>query len=264
MGEAFLHLNGAYAAGLRSVYIFEALYRFYQNAPQIPPGESLLPVLRYAAARGADIYKIITKSSEALSAVMVKNPQGGEALYHLSKQPLLLKDICTRRMREKDDSPEAFALYQAAERTQIFVPGLYARLVQTAFKNNAPRVNPYTLQQFLQTHEPEGDLAVYVYHLLLTDPHLSETLPTYTHKILQLAARALEQKKEGRQANSLYYFYWARNRAMGITDALLSAAEEIIKTHLTHYELTPAPQTQTRFIYITDPAKRGMDVYELP
>jgi hypothetical protein len=262
--DAYAQLAGAFAGGYRSPFVYEALYRYYQVAPSIPAGEALLPVLHYAAARGADIIDIASRGSEALSDAMMKDPLGGERLYRTSNYHLLLKDICVRRIREKDFSAEAYALYLAAERTQVFVTGLYTHLIQTAFENNADRVNHYTLQQFLQTTEPDADLAVYIYHLLLTDPLLSHLLPDRTNKILQLAARCLEQKKEGREANSLYYFYWARCHAMGVVNAQLSVAEDIIKADLIRFELTAPPDSDVRFVYITDKAKRGMDVYEMP
>jgi uncharacterized protein HemY len=261
--DAYVQLMGAYKSGCRSPYVCEGLYRYYQTAPVIPADEALLSVLHYASVRGADIVGIAMRSGDALSAAFEKDPVNGEKLYHASGYHPLLKDICARRIREGDHSPEAYALYCAAERKQVYVSGLYTYLVQAAYENDAARVNHYPMAQYLQTAEMNTDLAVYVYHLLLTDPALADLLPAHTNKILQLAARCLEQDIKGREANSLYYYYWTRCRLLGVASGQLGKAEAIIENDLTRFELTAPPGSAVRFVYITDNAKRGMDVYEM-
>ncbi|MCL2605016.1 MAG: DUF5717 family protein [Defluviitaleaceae bacterium] len=264
--DAYAQLMGAYISGCRSPYVYEGLYRYYRTAPAITVNEALLGVLHYAAVRGADTIGIFSNihGNGVFSAVIEGNPAGGERLYRASGYHPLLKDICARRIRKKDYGPEAYAYYLAAERKQVHVPGLYTALIKAAYENRADRVNHYPMQQFLQSAEPDDDLAVYVYHLLLTDPALSDLLPAFTQRILRLAVRCLEQNKEGREANSLYYYYWANGRLLGESNALMERAEEIIEADLTRFELTAPPETDVRFVYITDAAKRGMDVYEMP
>ncbi|MCL2203902.1 MAG: DUF5717 family protein [Defluviitaleaceae bacterium] len=262
--DAYTHLSEAYAGGCRSPYLYEGLYRYYQVAPAVHSGPALLCVLYYAAARGAEIIGIAGKAGEALFAAVENDPESGEKLYHISGYYPLLKELCAQRIRHRDHSPAAYALYLAAERKQVFVKGLYAHLVQAAYENQAGKINHYPMSQFLQTAEPDMDLAVYVYHLLLTDPDLTDLLPDHTNKILQLALRCLEQGITGRQANSLYYYYWARCQSMAVTNAQLSLAESIIEGDLTRFALTASPGSAIRFVYVTDGAKRGMDVYEMP
>jgi uncharacterized protein HemY len=261
--DAYAQLMGAYISGCRSPYVFEGLYRYYQTAPAIPTDEAILSVLHYAAARGADIVKIASNVGDILSAAFSKNPTNGERLYHVSNYFPLLKDICAKRIRENDRSPQAYALYLTAERKQIHIPGLYTSLVQTAYENAAPHVNHYPMEQFLKTTEPGGDLAVYVYHLLLTDKTLGDLLPVYTQKILKLAELCLEQGKKSREANSLYYYYWSNSRHMGDDNPQTKTAEAIIEADLTRFELVTPHGSDVRFVYITDAAKRGMDVYEI-
>jgi len=269
--EAYAHLSGAFSDGYRSPYVFEGLFRYYKTAC-VAHGAELLPVLCYAATHGADIADIAANGSDVLSAAIARDPKQGERLYTLSQYTPLLKDICAHRIRNNDQSAEAYALYLSAERKQIHVPDLYAHLVQTAFANNIERINHYPLSQFLQTIKMDADLAVYVYHLLLTDPALADLLAVHTHPILQCAVRCLEDGKMGRHVFSLYYFFWKRCRAMldvGIASAvdatpqLLQKAEAIVRDHLTTFELTAGHDTAVRFVYVTDAAKRGMDVYEM-
>ncbi|MCL2188878.1 MAG: DUF5717 family protein [Defluviitaleaceae bacterium] len=267
MGEhsdAYALLADAFAEGIRSPFLYEALYHYYLTAAAIPNGKPLLPTLCYAASRGADIVDICTSAGTALSAAIEKDIVNGEKLYTISRHHPLLRDICAYRIRNYDHSPEAYALYQTAERKQVYMPGLYPHLIQAAYENDADTISHYPMAQFLQTAEPDTSLAVYVYHLLLTDGALSDLLPEHTNKILQLAARCLEQKIEGRTANSLYYYYWARCLNMGVTNAQLSYAESIIENELTRFELKAAPDSGVHFVYVTDEAKRGMDVYEMP
>ncbi|MCL2364991.1 MAG: DUF5717 family protein [Defluviitaleaceae bacterium] len=269
--EAYAHLSGAFAGGCRSPYVFEGLYRYYKTA-RIAHGAELLAVLHYAAARGADITDIAANGSADLSTAIAHNPTLGEKLYAVSQYAPLLKDICALRIRDDDQSAEAYALYLSAERKQVTAPHLYAHLMQTAFANNIERVNLYPLSQFLQTANMPPDLAVYVYHLMLTDRALADHLPAHITKILQLAVRCLEEGKTGRHVNSLYYFYWKRSRAMqdvGMASTadesplLLQQAEAIVRDHLTLFELTAGHDSAVRFVYVTDAAKRGMDVYEM-
>ncbi|MCL2498723.1 MAG: DUF5717 family protein [Defluviitaleaceae bacterium] len=264
--DAYAQLMGAYISGCRSPYVFEGLYRYYRTAPAIHTDEAMLDVLHYAAVRGADTIGIFSYAGDngLLPAAIEKNPAKAEKLYGVSGYHPLLKDICARRIREGDHSPEAYAFYLAAERKQVHVDGLYTALVQAAYVNNADRVSHYSMQQFLREAEPNDDLAVYVYHLLLTDPALADLLPACTHKILQFAARCLDENKEGREANSLFYYYWSNHRLLGETNERTALAEEIIKGDLTRFEMTAPHGSAVRFVYVTDAAKRGMDVYEMP
>jgi len=267
MGEyedGYAQLSGAYMGGCRSPYVYEGLYRYYQTARAAYTGAELLDVLNYATARGATLIDIPAEGSAALSAAVESDPIGGERLYRITQYPPLLKDICTRRIRDNDKSAEAYALYVAAERKQVHVPGLYPHLIQTAYENDAERINHYPLSQFLQAAEMDTELAVYVYHLLLTDPLLVDLLPPHANKILQLAVRCLAADMTGRRVNSLYYYFWTRCRVMSMTGTQSDQAEAIIQENLTRYELTAPAHAQTQFVYITDAAKRGMDVYELP
>lgn len=262
--DAYAQLAGAFAGGCRSPFVFEGLYRYFLTAQTAQVGAEFLPVLYYTAAHGGSIIALIPDNSDALSEAMEADPAMGERLYAVSSYHPLLKDICARRIRENDKSAEAFELYLSAERKQVFVPGLYAHLIQTAFENNAENITHYPMSQFLQTAEMDTDLAMYVYHLLLTDPKLADLLPAHTTKILQLAVRALTQGKSGRYANSLYYYYWKRCRAMGMEGVQTEMAEEIIREDLTLYELRADLDSQACFVYVTDAALRGMKTHEMP
>jgi hypothetical protein len=267
MGEyedAYAQLAGAFAGGCRSPYVYEGLYRYYQTARVMNTGAELLRVLYYAAKRGADIVGICADAQAAISEAIEKDYAAGEALFAVSRYYPLLKDICPRRIRRDDTSPKAYALYSSAVHRQIILPGLYTQLVKTAYANGIEGINRYTLAQYLQSAVPDDELAVYVYHLMLTDPEHADLLTANSNKILQFTARCLAQGVKGRYANSLYCFYWARCRAMQLTDAQTELAESFIQADLTRYELEVAPNSAVRFVYITDAAKRGTDVYEVP
>jgi len=262
--EAYALFSEAFSGGCRSPYLFEGLYRYYKAVPIVSKSAALLPVLCYVAARGGSINSIAANGQRALSAAIAAKPALGEQLYHISKYHPLLLDICTLRIKNNDKSREAYEYYLAAERKQLPVPDLYTYLVRAAYENNDDKINHYPMNQFLQTAEMDLGLSVYVYHLLLTDPTLADLLSGHTNKILQLAARCLEQGFTNREANGLYYYYWARCRVMGVISANLDVAEGILEKGLTQFELKTKPNSAVRFVYVTDGAKRGMEVYEMP
>jgi lipopolysaccharide biosynthesis regulator YciM len=263
--EAYKFLSEALAAGSNSIFLYEGLYRYYKNASSGFEGMSVLPVLTYAAQRGADISDVALKYSETLSAAIAANPEAGEKLYEISKYPPILKDICANRIAKGDMSAQAFAYYRDAEKKQIYTPELFNALVRASYENNAQRINHYPMARFLNSVENIQDLhfAVYVYHFLLSDPALSDLLPEVQSKILQLGTRCLENDINGREANSIYYFLWSRLRALGISGAPPEKAEEILRANLTFFELRVPENSDVRFVYITEPEKRGMEVYEI-
>ena len=262
--EAYSNLNEAFRAGGNSIFLYEGLFRYYKTAKGGPEGMSVLPVLIYAAQRGADITGVATKYAQTLSAAISADPESGEMLYATCRYAPLLKDICAHHISNNDMSPKAFAFYREAERKQVYTSGLFDALIEASYQNGATSINHYPMQQFLQTERelPQG-LAVYIYHFLLTDPAHSDILPNHQNKILKLGARLIKSGVTSRQANSIYFFLWEKCRQLGISGADLNKAEEILRENLTKFELHTEKNSAARFIYITEPEKRGMTVCEI-
>lgn len=263
--EAYKFLTDALTAGVNSVFLYEGLFRYYKTAPSGVEGMSILPVLTYAALRGVDIVSVAAKYPETLSAAILADPEAGEKLYAASGYPPILKDICTHRIAKGDMSAEAFEFYRSAEKRQIYTPELFNTLIRAAYENKAHKLNHFPIKKFLASGDLISDpgFAVYVYHFLLTDTSLSDLLPEAQSKILQLGTRCLENDIRGREANSIYYYLWSRFRALGITGVNLDKAEAILRENLTLFELRTEENSAVRFVYITEPEKRGMEVYEV-
>ncbi|MCL1878464.1 MAG: DUF5717 family protein [Defluviitaleaceae bacterium] len=262
LSDAQKFFERAYNAGCRSVFLFDGFFHFYKLAPE---GTAVfLPVLTYAAERGADISGIMARHEERISFAVLKNPAAGEKLYAASSYPPLLKDICMNRIAHGDMSAEAFAFYLDAEKRQTYTPGIFDALIRAAYENNAQKLSRYSLKNFLATSQmTDPAFAVYVYHFLLTDPALADLLPDAQSKILQFGTVCLERDFRGREANSVYLYLWNRFRALGITGVPLDKAEEILRKDLTLFELRLRENSAVKFIYVTEPEKRGMEVYEI-
>ncbi|MCL2386881.1 MAG: DUF5717 family protein [Defluviitaleaceae bacterium] len=265
--EAYSHLTAAFRAGVNSVFLYEGLFRYYKVSHSGFEGTNILPVLTYAALRGANISDIAARYANTLSAAIAENPTAGEKLYNITKYPPLLLSICTNRINNKDLSAEAYAFYREAEKKQMFTPELFGMLIRAAYENNVQKINHYPMEKFLQSLPSEGildtKLAVYVYHHLLTDPALLDLLPDAQSRIIQLGTRCLEAGIRGREANSIYHYLWERLCKLGITGADRDKAEEILQENLTRFELRTQEDSRVRYIYITEPEKRGMAVYEI-
>jgi hypothetical protein len=266
--EAYKYLSEAFDAGVRSVFLYEGLYRYYKNVNGGFEGVNILPVLLYAAQRGADISAVAVKYTDTLSAAVIADPQIGEKLYAISGYPPILKDICSERIKKGDMSPKAFAFYRDAEKKQIYTPALFGALIRAAYENKALKVNHYPIKKFFAaTGGTDSELfrcnnnindtgfAVFVYHFLLTDPALCDLLPEAEERIFELGTRCLEEKITGREANTIYYFMWKNYRT--------PLAEAFLQINLTQFELRARENSAVRFVYITQPEKRGMSVYEL-
>ncbi|MCL2223366.1 MAG: DUF5717 family protein [Defluviitaleaceae bacterium] len=262
--EAYTHLTEALHAGCNSIFLYEGLFRYYKTAPSGFEGLSILPVLIYAANRGADIGAVAAKYADTLSSAIAADPPAGERLYAASNYPPILKDICTHRIKNGDMSAEAFAFYRDAEKKQVYTPELFNALVRAAYQNKSPHINRYPLKKFMEGagEISEPNFAVYVYHFLLNDTAFADLLPDAQSKILQLGTRCLEAGIKGREANSIYFYLWSRFRALGISGVDLDKAEEILRENLTLFELHTQENSAVRYIYITEQEKRRMEVYE--
>ncbi|MCL2840542.1 MAG: DUF5717 family protein [Defluviitaleaceae bacterium] len=262
--EAYTLLTQAFMAKRNSIFLYEGLYRYYQQATHAPEGVSILPTLIYAANRGADISKLADKYRDTIFAAIATNPQGGEQLYAMSGYPPILKELCAYRIRNKDFTPEAYAYYRAAENKQIAVDGLFEALIHGAYANDIQKINHYAMAQFLDSApEMSIKLSIYVFHLLLTSPNLSDLLPNWQSKIVALGAKCLESGATGRKVNSIYYYFWSRCRALGIVGVDVEKAEKILRENITMFELSIPKDSKVRHVYITEPEKRGMAVYDV-
>jgi len=262
--QAFEYLTRAYEQKCRSVYLFEGLYRCYkatsqQIPPPLPPRESLLPVLIHSAAYRADISQILTANEEQLFAAVRRNPSGGMRLFALSDHPVLLKALCANKIQNGDCSKEANTLYRKAVEKQLHLSQLSAFLVQSSYINRIEELNTQALEQFLSTNEMDQRLAIYVCHILLTDPAHARLIKNQTSFITQTATNALEKGVTGRKANTLYQFYWAHHKTAA--SKLSKQAEAALQAGLTQFELNTSPQT--RYVYISTQEKRGTKEYEL-
>ena len=262
-GDAYGYLRDAFRNGSNSIFMYEGLYRFYRQTPHKPEGGAILAVLIYAAERGVDITSLALTHQNALFNAVSLNPQAGEHLYKVSGYPPLLQVICAHRIASGDVSPAAYNYYKEAESKQITVDGLFRAIVHAAHANKAAHINHYALAQFFKNDEMSPGLAIYVYNLLLTTPDLEDLLPDRQSHILQLAADCIEAGVTGREVNSLYYYFWQRCRVLGVTGPNVDRVEEILSRELTMFEIVPDENSQVRYIYITEPEKRGMVVCDM-
>jgi len=257
--EAFSHLRDAFRNGSNSIFLYEGLYRYYRTTPHKPHSGIILAVLIYAAERGVDISDIAQRHKDALFTAILSNPEAGEHLYKLSGYLPLLQGICTHRIASNDVSALAYSYYKAAENKQIFVDGLSQHLVYAAYAHNASHISHRALAQFFKIEKMERGLAVYVYHLLLTTPGMEDLVLSQQSRILQLAENCIKAGISGREANSVYHYYWLKCEEPANSDKL----EEILSHNLTLFEITTAQNSDVRHIYITEPENRGMTVHNL-
>lgn len=271
--SAFSYLREAYLGGSTSIFLYEGLYRYYCTAPHSPKDEIILPLLVYTVGRGVNVNKLAARHHHALLAAVSSNSKMGELLYDISGYAPLLQPICANRIANADTSPKAYTYYQEAESKQVPVEGLSAYLVYEAHVSGADYINRNILAQFLHNSEMEmeAELAVYVYHLILTNPELGELLTGREAYILQLAEGMILSEADdsgvarSREANSLYHYFWLKNRQQRQDDESLEKIEEVLMHNLTLYEVTAntAKNSPISHIYITEPEKRGTTVYSM-
>ncbi|MDR1664180.1 MAG: DUF5717 family protein [Clostridiales bacterium] len=263
--EAFAFLTAAFDGGCRSVFLYQSLYHYYLTSVRGRVNHTLLPVLHWASARKADITDIVSVYQDELHAAIADSPVIGERIYAANPQSaFILREICAGRMLAGDFGREAFAYYREAEHKQIYINGLYQFIIKAAYTNRSERVSHYTMKEYLKvSDETDPGMKVYVYHLLLTDPALSDLVPERKNDILQLSAYCLESNMTGREVNSLYYFFWCQCREMGISGENTDKAEALLFADLTRFEAITDAHSETRALYINERERKGMAVYEL-
>ncbi|MCL2707633.1 MAG: DUF5717 family protein [Defluviitaleaceae bacterium] len=278
--EAAICLRRSYASGLRSIFLYEALYRHYrdgceQDESSGDPAEASVfqDVMRWASSRTADVsgmaeaYLSSGGDAAALSlrAAVEENLDAAKRVYAECGDPIILGEICNAHIKNKDYGREAFFYYREAERKQIYVGGLYQFIVKSAYANRDEHVSRYVMNEFLRVAKDnmEIGLRIFVYHLLLTDPALADFVPERRNQILQASSRCLENKLAGREANSVHCFYLEQCLLMGISGEETDKAAEALEADLTRYELRISGDTPARFVGVSGPEKKGMDIYEL-
>ena len=263
--EAYRCLLSSHDGGCRSVFLYNALFNYYRTATRssisLRESHLLLHTVHWALNHGADVEDIIVVYQDDLL-------QGGhielaERIYRQFPNPWILKELCAHYMAIPDYGQRAYGYYRDAERRQVFLPNLQYFLVRAAFENGSERIHHYTMAQFLR--KPDGDipLLVYVYHLLLTDPGLSDLAADRAKEILQMAAHCLQNEVRSRYANSLYYFFWLKCNEMEISGNDVAKAEEILLDDLCKFEVVDTSRT-VRHLYVNEWEKRGIAEYDFP
>jgi len=271
--DAFGFLREAKRVGSNSIFLHEGLYRYYCTTTYTHTDTCILYVLLYAASRGVDITTLATRHRAALFAEAEAHPLSAERLYTLSGYTLLhddiasslLQAICAMRIATGDVSTQAYVLYKEAESRQVAVRGLSQQLVYAAYACGAETISYYSLTRFLRESSMERDLAVYVYHMLLTTPTLAELAKSEHVRILQVARQCLAAGLRGREANALYYVLWMHHVAHDEPrNGEVETIEAIMRDNLTLFEIGMCANENVRQIYITVPERRGMTVIEKP
>ena len=307
---AYKCLLASYKEGCRSAFLFNALFSYYRakanragvnrtgterigKKSERPEGtaflaeectELLLQTVHWALNHGADVENIIAVyQGELLQRGQIIL---GERIYQQFPNPWILKELCSHYMAIPDYSPKAYGYYRDAERRQVFLPNLSYFLVRAAFENRAEKIHHYTMVQYLRKIPSDEDihLQVYVYHLLLTDPGLSDLAAAHANDILLKAVHCLQIDIRSRYANSLYYFYWIKCNEMYnipggsqddpngrcflqenvlITDELADKAEEILLEDLCKFQVIDHNNT-VRHLYINERERQGITDYKFP
>ena len=262
--EAFNSFNYAYTHGGSNIFLLEGMFHSLRLADGGDVGLPVLPVLIYAAGRGAGIHSIADKFKDDILAACETHPKLGEKLYDISGYVPVLGVICKKLIQEGDVSNRAYRFYKEAESKQVFAPGLYKWLVVASFANNAERINRYTMAQFLSDNpEMETPLAIYVYHKLLTDLRLSDLLPNTASKILKLGAICLERNIVTRESLTILHYFWKRCKALGITGVDVDLAESHLLEKLTLFLLEADAEVDITCVYVTEPEIKGMTSAEI-
>jgi hypothetical protein len=264
--KAYSYLTHAWENGCQSLFLYQSLYQYYRTSVNAPSGSTLLPVINWAAAHQLDVADIIGVYPDELRTAILKNPELGERIYQNASHPFILREICAGRMMKADFSHPAYLYYREAERRQINLNGLYTFLVKAAYENKSGHVNHYAMTEFFRLADDrktpmETGLAIYVYHMLLTDPVLTDLVAPRRNAILKLAVNCLERGVSSREANSLYLFYWEQCNLMGISGEWVDKAGEILCKNITRFEITASPEV--RFIYVAELEVKAMATYEL-
>ena len=274
--EAYDFFIQSYEGGCRSVFLFCALFNYYRTVTRkgnntFSAGESklLLQTVHWALNHGADVESIIVVYQDEL--LQGGQIELGERIYQKFPNQWILKELCVHYMAIPDYGPTAYSYYRDAERRQIYLPNLSYFLVRSAFENGSERIHHYTMNQYLRKMDGDVHLLVYVYHLLLTDPNLSDLAAGRVDEMLQMASLCLQGDIRSRHANSLYYFYWIKCNEIGKTGTTVSKAEEILREDLCKFEVkapkspkSHSSKSTLRYLYINEWEKHGITEYEFP
>ena len=291
--EAYELFIQSYDEGSRSVFLFNGLLTYYRSVsghtdtdchPSQPSlrQDILLKTIHWAVNHGADVEDMLTNYQEMpLSEDLLSL---GERIYLKFPNRWMLRALCLHYMATLDYGPKAYSYYRDAERRQVDLPYLSHFLIRAAFENKSEKIHHYTMTQYLQkSNDPEAsdkrnpssdpynisnedmDLQVYVYHLLLTDPGLSDLAAGLENEILHMAEYCLQNNIRSRQANSLYYFFWTKCNQQQIHDKNTDVVEKILLDDLCTFEITdPNETTQAQYLYVKEWERQDVTKSKFP
>ena len=254
--EALSHFVTAHRGGSASIFMYMGLYKYYSTTLQKPEDSTILPTLLYAASRGVDITKTALHHQLALLVAVNHHHPMGYKLYQISQHPPLLQALVKKPLAAGDMSLAAYQLYKEAQDKQLAIPGLTLAIVQSAYIHRIHTINRYTLVQFFENTIPEGDMAVYLYHLLLTQQGLEDLIPPQQAHIIATAYSSLAQGLSSVAANSLYHYTWLQTKDPTLLKPLETA---LGKYQLSYNRHNP----HIKHIYITQPEKEGITAIDI-
>ncbi|MCL2017087.1 MAG: DUF5717 family protein [Defluviitaleaceae bacterium] len=249
----------------KNVFWFYGLFSFYKRISlarekfKIREYDIFLRVIYWALNHGANVENIVNALPPSSSLAVDINLC--ERIYSQFPNPWLLKGLCEYYMAKSDYSPKAYNCYRDAERRQILLPNLSYFLVQSAFKNGSESIQRFTMLQYLAAPDGDIDLQVFVYHLLLTEPNMSDLAAARVKEILQLASYCLQNGIKGRYVNSLYYFLWINFNDAPHTD--ISEVRAILQEDICKFEIVN-PNNNARYLYVNEWERQTIMEYEFP
>ncbi|MCL2462248.1 MAG: DUF5717 family protein, partial [Defluviitaleaceae bacterium] len=197
------------------------------------------------------------------------NESAAKLLSQKYSHPDLHRKNCVYHMEARDFSRSAYDIYKAAEDRQVPVPSLPEFLIRAAWKNGFENVSRATMEKYLSSVDVRSDreigLIAFVYHLILTDPKLSDFIEERQYDILQFGMYSLENGLKGRYFNSIYHFFAkVGGNAVGAEDGHMRQAREILKEAMFLHEVRfETPGSMFTHLYVSEKDRRELGYYSV-
>lgn len=229
----------AYDHGLRSMYFFISIYRYFTstNLKPLYTEKLLMPLLKWGIAHSLNLKNIIELYKEKIKISILNYNIIGINLYELYPSEWILEQLCKAFMRDLNYSKKAFLFYKEASIKQIEINMLNDFLIKSAYRNEIEDLSIYPVKNFLEKNEIDFEIKPFIYHVILSDKKYTALADKYKLDIIQFSLYCLENNLKGRYYNSIYKFLLVNDNEFEINKDFINKAEKFLINQLFLYEI---------------------------
>ncbi|MCL1997011.1 MAG: DUF5717 family protein [Defluviitaleaceae bacterium] len=269
---AYTYLDKAFTAGCRSPFLYLCFYKIFKKGRRYYKSALLLAFLKWANAHNLLTAEMLQANERLITEEIWDNIFLFMEIYEKvdnDTSDWLLLEICKVLLSKGDYSSMAYEFYNKLSAKQIYEQEFNNALIYSAYINKKEDICRFSVENFMNRATPVPiDIRPFVFHILLTLPHLRDLVDTYnmSEDIVALALHGAStdiSSKDQRYYNTLFRYTLENNKDKSkISGKAVNVMESSIASSLFLHKLTTT-NPKVAHVWISEQTRAEPTSYQL-